>query len=143
MPRHTDAREKMVTSAALLIREDGIAGTGFRDVVAHSGAPRGSIGHHFPGGKEELVSDAVRWAGAIATRAIARAAERGTTEDAVRTIVPIYRRSLTDTQFAAGCPVGTVAQEGHSNPALRAATKQVFDDWRAILFKSPKRGGWR
>lgn len=132
----------MVTSAALLIREGGIAATGFRDVVAHSGAPRGSIGYHFPGGKDELVRDAVLWAGATATRAIELAVEDGTTADAIRTIVAIYRRSLTDTGFAAGCPIGMVAQEGHTNPALRAATKQVFDDWRAVLRRSLRRDGF-
>lgn len=142
MPRTTDAREKMVTSAALLIRRDGVAATGFRDVVAHSGAPRGSIGHHFPGGKDELVRDAVLWAGATATRAIERAAQEGTTADALRTIVAIYRRSLTDTDFTAGCPIGMVAQEGHTNPMLRAATKQVFDDWRAVLRRSLRRDGF-
>src|SRR4051812_4437656 len=63
MPRPTDTRDKMITSAAALLREDGVAGTGFRDVGAHSGTPRGSIGHPFPGGQRQLVSEAGRWAG--------------------------------------------------------------------------------
>ena len=56
----TDSRERMVRSAAYLFRERGYSGTGFRDVIAHSGAPRGSIYHHFPDGKAQLAEEAVR-----------------------------------------------------------------------------------
>jgi AcrR family transcriptional regulator len=38
----------MVESAATLIRERGIHGVGLREVVAHSGGPRGSLGRYFP-----------------------------------------------------------------------------------------------
>ncbi len=59
----SDSRERMVRSAAVLLREHGYAGTGFRDVIAHSEAPWGSIYHHFPGGKAQLAEEAVRYAG--------------------------------------------------------------------------------
>ena len=49
-----DSRTRMIASAAELFREQGYSATGFRDVVEHSGAPRGSIYHHFPGGKAQL-----------------------------------------------------------------------------------------
>ena len=67
----------MIRSAALLFRENGYSGTGFRDVIAHSGAPRGSIYHHFPDGKEQLAADTVEWAGAVIERRLARAARAG------------------------------------------------------------------
>jgi AcrR family transcriptional regulator len=129
----------MVTSAALLLREDGVAGTGFRDVVAHSGTPRGSIGHHFPGGKRELVSEAVRWAGGLSSHAMRTKAETPT--EIVELVFGLYRRALFDTEFAAGCPVGAVAQEAYSDPELRAAVKQVFDDWREVLREALARAG--
>ena len=53
------ARARMVQSAATLIRERGIHGTGLREVVAHSGGPRGSLGRFFPGGKTQLVTEAI------------------------------------------------------------------------------------
>lgn len=53
----------MVQSAALLFRERGVLGTSFNDVIEHSGAPRGSIYHHFKGGKTQLAEEATRWAG--------------------------------------------------------------------------------
>ena len=60
--RGTDVREQMTRSAALLFGERGFSGTGLRDVIAHSSTPRGSIYHHFAGGKAELAREAVRHA---------------------------------------------------------------------------------
>jgi AcrR family transcriptional regulator len=129
----------MITSAAALLRQDGVAGTGFRDVVAHSATPRGSIGHHFPGGKRQLVGEAVRWAGGLSSRAMRTKAE--TPEEIVGLIFGLYRRALFDTDFAAGCPVGAVAQEAYSDPELRAEVQRVFDDWREVLRESLSRAG--
>src|SRR3954451_1474673 len=139
MPRNTDTREMIGKSAAALLREDGVAGTGFRDVVAHSATPRGSIAHHFPGGKRQLVSEAVRWAGGLSSRAMRTKAE--TPAEIVALIFGLYRRALFDTEFAAGCPVGAVAQEAYSDPELRAAVQAVFDDWREVLRESLTRAG--
>ena len=129
----------MVVSAALLLREEGVSGTGFRDVVAHSNTPRGSIAHHFPGGKKQLVSEAVRYAGGLSSKAMRTKAS--TPEEIVRLIFGLYRRALRDTEFAAGCPVGAVAQEAYGDPELRAEVQRVFDDWRDVLRRSLRKAG--
>jgi TetR/AcrR family transcriptional repressor of lmrAB and yxaGH operons len=129
-----DTRDRMVTSAALLLRERGVSGTSFARVLQHSGAPRGSIGHHFPDGKRELVADAVRFAGNAAGTAMRHAVERGDSPAQLFSMLcGFYRRALIDTEFAAGCPVGAVAQEAYGDEALREVTGEVFDDWRTIL----------
>jgi TetR/AcrR family transcriptional regulator, lmrAB and yxaGH operons repressor len=137
-----DTRDRMVTSAALLLREHGVAGTSFAKVLEDSGAPRGSVGHHFPGGKREMVADAVRFAGAAASAAMHHAVQRGDTPDKLFAMVcGFYRRALVDSAFAAGCPVGNVAQESHHDEPLRAAAGEVFDDWRAIMRASLSAAG--
>ena len=50
VPDRPESRRRMIRSAAVLFRRKGVDGTAFSDVIAHSGAPRGSIYHHFPGG---------------------------------------------------------------------------------------------
>ena len=60
----SNPRERMVVSAALLIRERGANATAISDVLAHSGAPRGSAYHYFPGGRMQLLEEAVDFAGA-------------------------------------------------------------------------------
>jgi AcrR family transcriptional regulator len=127
----------MVTSAALLLRERGVTGTSFARVLEHSSTPRGSIGHHFPGGKRELVADAVRFAGEAAGAAMRTAVERGDAPDELFSMMcGFYRRALLDSDFAAGCPVGAVAQEAFRDEPLRQAADAVFTAWRDILRES-------
>jgi len=129
-----DTKERMVTSAALLLREHGVSGTSFAKVLERSGAPRGSVGHHFPGGKREMVADAVRFAGHAASAAMRQAVQRGDGPAELFSMVcRFYRRALVDSDFAASCPVGAVAHEAYDTPPLRDAANGVFAQWRAIL----------
>src|SRR4029079_9792666 len=66
-------RERMVISTALLVREQGARATSIDDVLAHSGAPRGSVYHHFPGGGQQLLSEPIDYAGEFIARRIERA----------------------------------------------------------------------
>ena len=63
-------RERMVRSAALLIRERGAKATAISDVLKHSGAPRGSAYHYFPDGRTQLLCEAVDYAGEYIARRI-------------------------------------------------------------------------
>ena len=56
-----DVRQRMVLSALYLIAERGVQGTSIADVLERSGAPRGSVYHHFPGGKNEIVGAAMEY----------------------------------------------------------------------------------
>ena len=66
--RQHGPRERMVFSAAQLIRRRGVGNTGLRDVVDDAQAPRGSLQHYFPGGKEQLVNEAVELGGPLCER---------------------------------------------------------------------------
>src|SRR5436305_15227525 len=100
----SDSRDRMIQSAALLFREHGYSGTGFREVIKHSGEPRGSIYHHFPGGKEKLAAETVQWAWAVVERRIERAAEIGDPLGALGVLVGACRYVLDDCIRRAGCP---------------------------------------
>lgn len=54
-----NVRAKMVTGAREMISQRGPRATSFADVVEATGTPRGSIYHHFPGGKQEMVLAAI------------------------------------------------------------------------------------
>jgi AcrR family transcriptional regulator len=137
MGKKTDTRDRMVISAALLLRENGVEGTSVPMVLEHASAPRGSVGHHFPGGKQQLVVDALNFAGAAASAAIAASIERGeNTTETFSMMSAFYRRALIDTDFAAGCPVGAAAQTAMEDEAIRDAVAGIFDEWRTMLHKS-------
>jgi AcrR family transcriptional regulator len=101
-------RDRMVASAALLIRERGAHSTAISDVLEHSGAPRGSAYHYFPGGRSQLLCEAVDFAADHVAVQIAGAATGLEVLDAV---VAGFRKQLTKTDFRAGCPVVAVAVE--------------------------------
>lgn len=130
----TDSRERMVRSAAYLFRERGYSGTGFRDVIAHSGAPRGSIYHHFPGGKVQLAEEAVQYAGEFLNAGIQAAVEGGDAASAVDAFVGWWRGVLVKSEFRAGCPVVAVTVESHDDaPQLAKAAADAFARWQDTL----------
>src|SRR2546427_13005272 len=111
----------MIQSAAVLMRERGIEATSFSAVLEHSGAPRGSIYHHFPGGKAQLVEEATRYAGEWTGRGLSAALEAGDVATAIDLFVAGWRHTLESTDFAAGCPVVAATVEGAARDEAAAA----------------------
>ncbi|GAB3225140.1 TetR/AcrR family transcriptional regulator [Mycolicibacterium hippocampi] len=126
----------MVVSAALLIRERGAHPTAIADVLAHSGAPRGSAYHYFPGGRTQLLCEAVDYAGEyMATRLDAAPSAL----DGLDELFTEYRKQLQRSDFRAGCPVVAVAVEA-GDPAKPDQAKPVieraaaaFARWRDVI----------
>lgn len=138
--REVPPRERMVRSAAQLIRRKGVSGTGMREIVAEANAPRGSLQHYFPGGKEELVSGALLWMGDVAARRVRRCLgelEPRTPSALLAAIVETWQRDLTTEQFAAGCPlVAAAADSAGSSQELRQVLQRAFDGWLEPLSES-------
>src|SRR3954451_3879775 len=141
VPRRTDARERMIESAALLFRERGIQGTSFSDVLAHSGAPRGSIYHHFQGGKDQLAREATQWAGEFVAAGLAAALAEGDPVEAIAQFRRRWLKLLRASDFAAGCPVVAAALEGEQHPAVRDAAAEAFGAWESILAEALRARG--
>ena len=53
-----DSKEQMIEGAIQLLATKGLQATSFSEVLALTGAPRGSIYHHFPKGKNEMTFSA-------------------------------------------------------------------------------------
>ena len=115
--RRSPARARMVASAATLIRQRGIHGTGLREVVAHSGGPRGSLGRFFPGGKTQLVTEAIG------------------------VIVAPWRRLLIDHDFALGCPLAATICDAAADDRLRTHVSKLLAGWRAPVADAYDRFG--
>src|SRR3954466_1537438 len=121
MPRQSDARQKMIRSAAVLFRERGVRGTSLADVVEHSGAPRGSIYHHFEGGKTQLAEEATRWAGEFIVRGTAAALADHDPVEAIGVLGRQWGEILRGSGFEAGCTVVAATLEGEREPTVRDA----------------------
>lgn len=130
-------RDRMIRSAAQLIRRNGVSGTGVRDVVTHAEAPRGSLQHYFPEGKDQLVGEALLFMGSVAGRRARRAleeAKRSVPSELLAGIVAGWKEDLLHEGFEAGCPlVAAAADVLATNIALRQVIDRAFADWQEPL----------
>ncbi len=131
--RPTGTRQRMLDSAAILLSEQGTAGTTVDAVLAHSGAPRGSVYHHFPGGRDELVLDAVRLTGDRISGFLDATLD-GPPGVALTDFAAFWHRLLTRSDYRAGCPVVALAVGGaESTPEAAEVVAEVFAGWQAAF----------
>jgi AcrR family transcriptional regulator len=129
----------MIERAAVLLAKKGLQGTSFSEVLEASGAPRGSLYYHFPGGKDELVLAALT---ATSDRALSPLEEvRGKpAAEVARKFVALWRSVLAGSDFGAGCAVAAVAVAADSDALLEGAAS-VFRAWRSRLGELFAEGG--
>ncbi|MER5687298.1 TetR/AcrR family transcriptional regulator [Streptomyces sp. NPDC002205] len=133
-PRKSDSRERMVLGAATLLREYGASATSIDRVLAHSGAPRGSVYHHFPGGRAQLIDEAVTLAGDFVAGLIETATQADDAVEAIDAFFALWRDRLVDSGFRAGCPIVAVAVETNDDaPQLARSAAAVFARWQEAL----------
>jgi TetR/AcrR family transcriptional repressor of lmrAB and yxaGH operons len=132
-------RERMIESASRLLAERGYESTSFSDVIAASGAPRGSIYHHFPGGKDQLIAEAINAQGERALALLQRMSGRPAVE-VVSGFIAVWRTLLTATDMAVGCSLVAVTVSG-ADPQLRQAAGVAFERWQAELSRLLAQGG--
>jgi TetR/AcrR family transcriptional repressor of lmrAB and yxaGH operons len=132
-------RQRMVASAVDLLARRGLQATSFSEVLQHSGAPRGSVYHHFPEGKDQMIGAAL---GAAGDRAIDLLdLKAGAPAEEIATwFLHIWREVLIRGKFEAGCAVLAVAVAADS-PELLKQTARVFRTWRRRLAELLEQGG--
>ncbi|QDN55299.1 TetR/AcrR family transcriptional regulator [Streptomyces sp. S1A1-8] len=118
-------REAMIEAAWLLIAERGLEGMATREVLARTGAPRGSVYHHFPGGRTELIEAAIDHSRAWMQDQIA-AIDPRQPDDVVAGYIAIWRRVVESTDFRAGCATTGAVTGGHDAGILERANA-AFD----------------
>lgn len=123
----------MVRSAATLIRSRGVSATSFSDVIADSGAPRGSIYHHFPDGKEQLAAEAIQWT-SKSVEAYLRARQASTPAEVLERFIDIWRQVVLASGGAAGCVVAGVAIDTVArDDGLLKVVRSTFRYWVSML----------
>ena len=124
----------MVHSAATLMRERGIHGVGLREIVTHYGGPRGSLGRYFPGGKTQLMTEAIDIALADLFDELDLALTAAETfPDAIGVIVAPWRRLLVDHDFALGCPLAATVVDAADNDDLRVHVSELLAHYQATV----------
>ncbi|WP_370613906.1 TetR/AcrR family transcriptional regulator [Mumia sp. Pv 4-285] len=126
-----DARSTMVAGAASMIGQRGVGATSVRELAKHTGAPLGSTYHYFPGGKEQLVTEAVEWTSGRIETLLTRSTSA---LDAFDAFVESWRRLLKSTDFHASCPVLAVATEAPElGESGESVASQAFARWHGLI----------
>jgi TetR/AcrR family transcriptional regulator, lmrAB and yxaGH operons repressor len=134
--KRCDTRKKMLVSAAEVMRERGAAGVTIDEVLARSGAPRGSVYYHFPDGRNQILTEALRYSGDSITAMIDDAAGWGA-RALLREFVEFWERLLTEGDFAAGCPVVAAAiGSDDGDPKLSVEAGAILGRWCTALTRA-------
>jgi TetR/AcrR family transcriptional regulator, lmrAB and yxaGH operons repressor len=139
-----DTRERMVHAAAGLFRRKGYDGTGLNEILERSGAPRGSLYFHFPGGKEELAVAAITEVGTnlgSGMQALLTSSEDA--GEGIGRVIDFLADDLERSDYRGGCPIAAVTLDGAGeSEAVREACAAVFDHWLAVIEQRLLAGGW-
>jgi AcrR family transcriptional regulator len=121
----------MLDSTIVMLAASGYRGASFSSVLERARAPRGSIYHHFPGGKDELIAEAIRlsW---TRTDAFLDSLSGRSARDVVAEFVGLWRTLLERTDFGIGCSVLGVSVSS-ADAGVRTAAGEIFGAWRARL----------
>lgn len=138
-----DTRGEMIDVAARMLRRRGYRAMTLVDVVDEGGLPRGSIYHHFPGGKPELAIEALSWTNESVVAAIAEVLRTASTpNDIVAGVFSLQARELESSGFEDGCWFATTALELRTDDDHLAAALDVrFQQWQAALAAAFDRTG--
>src|ERR1700722_11748668 len=123
----------MVQSAASLMGSRGMNATSFSDVLAESGAPRGSIYHHFPEGKRQLTECAMRLT-SDQIMAYLRASTATTAPGVLRHFTALFRQVVVASGGRAGCAVaGVTIDLVDDEDELLLVARDAFHSWVSLL----------
>ena len=124
-------RDRIVRSAADLVRERGVHGVGLREIVDHAGVSRGFLQRYFPGGKSQLIAEALNVAGAeVLSDTESGLRTAATLSDAIEAIFAPWRRVLLDSNYTMGCPIAATVIDASQDDVLRQTAGALFDHWR-------------
>src|SRR5438309_7466204 len=140
-PRHRGA---IVRAAATLFRRNGYAATGINEIAEVSGAPKGSLYHYFPDGKDQIAEAAIRFAGAGLVATLEKLEKE---HDSAASMIPAYCKLLVGwmakSGFRDGCPISTTLLESAPQSAgMALAGREAFAAWREVIARALVRDGF-
>jgi TetR/AcrR family transcriptional repressor of lmrAB and yxaGH operons len=135
MAQRGKTRRQLVASTIHLLRRYGAHGTGLQEVLSHSGSPRGSLYFHFPGGKEQLIREALQESSGAVDRWLRESLDRhSTVAEGMDHFLGRYGEYLAATGFEAGCPIaGGALDMGQEDQRLRSTCDWAMTGWVAML----------
>lgn len=122
-------KEKLIQQTVSLIIEKGYHGTGINEVLRASKVTKGSLYHHFPKGKDQLVTEALKSSTIklhLQYKQLLKSADN--LEDGLRKLINHAIKELEVSKYKTGSILVNVSQElGSINKYLQTTCKQLFE----------------
>ena len=129
------AREEIILATCRLLEKQGYPATGLNEIIKESGAPKGSRYHYFPDGKEQIVSEAMSFAGQVMVERMC--SELAKVENPIQALYDYIMRladKVEEKHFTAGNPLTIVSVEAAgASERISRACREVYDQIEAIL----------
>jgi TetR/AcrR family transcriptional repressor of lmrAB and yxaGH operons len=131
-PDTVPTRDRIVLAATRLFQQRGYHAVSTADILEHARAPRGSMYHHVPLGKEQIAIAAVaRIRGDVLALLRKLQADGRSLEDTLRVMSDGMARWLRDSAWREGTMLAsTVVGAVPDLPRLHAAIREALDEWR-------------
>lgn len=129
-----DTRERLVAATSKLVRKKGYFGTGINEILKSIEIPKGSLYHHFPAGKDELIQAAILYGGESQMYKYGVALRGKGVEEGLSAMIDVMVNELLDSDFEDACPIAAVAiAAGTIDEKIRKACDKVFKGWQDNL----------
>ena len=116
----SQAKDRLLEAAIFLMRQSGLSGAGINQLVALSGAPKGSVYYHFPAGKQQITSEALTIYGERVAQAFERAlSSKRKAGDKIRALFRFIADRFEEGEFEQSCAAGAVGWKRHMLNAFR------------------------
>ena len=135
MNSNLNARQRLIDTTARLLQTAGYHNTGLNQIVAESGAPKGSLYHYFPGGKVALAVAALDQSASQLAQSLAQMCmAHADPEAAIAAVLDHFMAELASSGFTKGCPVATTTlEEAALTPEIRDACARAYALWQGGL----------
>lgn len=131
------SRDRMVEAAIVLMRRSGFSGVGINEVLAGSGAPKGSMYHYFPEGKRQIAIEALA---TYAPRVVAfideRLARGKAPAEKMRALFQGFEERLAEGDYKLSCAAGCVSLDLDDDlDSVRGAVQRAFSAYVDVIAK--------
>ena len=137
-------RDQLIDTTCELMETQGFHATGLNQIIAESGAPKGSLYYYFPEGKEELATEAIeRSSSVIEARIRGMMAKEDDPVTAVTNFINALAKHVEASGYRAGGPITAIALESAStNNQLREACHRAYQSWQDAFTAKLRQGGY-
>ncbi|EEX09468.1 transcriptional regulator, TetR family [Ruegeria lacuscaerulensis ITI-1157] len=140
--RPQNTRDRLTQTAARLFQRSGYNGVGLTEILTEAQAPKGSLYHHFPKGKQDLALAAASWASDGMRDMIAAAFNDAQDFRAgVTTLCHRIAKLFDSSPQWETCPIAATLFESPDNRAFRDHADRLYESWIDEVRDHAKRFG--